>query len=342
VDVDEKDFATLGSFRFDVAVELREALGRGTTAVVKTAGAIWAMCDPSEQETVAVKCVQSSDDEVHQFVLEEYRLLQELRHESIISVQALYMNTHHSLMIMELCDSTLNSHVEACGPVSCSQGKPWIQQLLSAVAFLHSRRIVHRDIKPENLLLKRDQLKLTDFNSAARIGSKEPGSMLSARGTQHYTAPEVLAGRLWNERVDIWSSGLSVFFMLHGNLPWDARTLPADTLRLLLTAEQLPDISWNVPCHQTRHVVQQCLTLNMYDRPPAVELLQHPLFETPLVRMHSGPLHIAAVPAQSQRRWSGVASNPCTTAKEVLALLQLHKSARMVEVLTAQDSEQGG
>lgn len=81
-------------------------------------------------------------------------------------------------------------------------------QLLSGLAFCHSRRVLHRDLKPQNLLIdKEGSLKLADFGLARAIG-------IPVRTYTHevvtlwYRAPEILLGsKHYSTAVDVWSVG---------------------------------------------------------------------------------------------------------------------------------------
>jgi len=119
-------------------------------------------------------------------------------------------------------------------------------------------------------------LKITDFNSAKRIGNC-PGSslMLSERGTNFYSAPELRFGRIWNERVDIWASGMCFYFMRHAMAPFNIQEPgQANVFR----AGHLPRITWAGFSKMARALLLQCLTVEMRDRPAAMELVVHPLF----------------------------------------------------------------
>eukprot|EP00747_Dinoflagellata_sp_TGD_P198693 gnl/TRDRNA2_/TRDRNA2_71758_c1_seq1.p1 gnl/TRDRNA2_/TRDRNA2_71758_c1~~gnl/TRDRNA2_/TRDRNA2_71758_c1_seq1.p1 ORF type:complete len:268 (-),score=43.55 gnl/TRDRNA2_/TRDRNA2_71758_c1_seq1:173-880(-) len=100
--------------------------------------------------------------------------------------------------------------------------------------------------------------------------------MLTERGTRLFSAPELSFGGLWNERIDIWASGLSLYFMLKASIPFKIRDRKA---QFALRSGQLPDMDWTGITPLMQNLIRQCLTVNMHDRPPAMELLLHPLFE---------------------------------------------------------------
>ncbi|MCJ1350253.1 MAG: Chk1 protein kinase [Icmadophila ericetorum] len=144
----------------------------------------------------------------------------------------------------------------------------YFSQLISAVAYMHSKGVGHRDLKPENILLSADgNLKLADFGLATLFSyNGERKECTTSCGSPPYTAPEVVicpkttSGRTTQsysaDLVDIWSCGVVLFVLLVGNTPWDEpvdrsyefyeyvktngrpddelwRNLPAETLSLL-------------------------------------------------------------------------------------------------------------
>jgi len=90
------------------------------------------------------------------------------------------------------------------------------EQMLAAVAYSHSHRVVHCDIKPENLILFSDgRLLLTDFGISRVAHRTVQGS---GWGTMGYIAPEQAMGKL-SFRSDVFSMGLVLYRMLSGQLP---------------------------------------------------------------------------------------------------------------------------
>lgn len=93
-----------------------------------------------------------------------------------------------------------------------------ILNLVKILEYVHSIGIFHRDIKPENILLSSDQVYLIDWGFADKFNNAyDPG----VRGTLFYMAPELFyTYPIIGPQNDIWSLGITLFFMLTGAVPW--------------------------------------------------------------------------------------------------------------------------
>jgi len=114
----------------------------------------------------------------------------------------------------ELLDRIINKeHYTELEAAKC------FMQIMDAIQYLHSQGIVHRDIKAQNLLVSAslDDLRVIDFNTARRL---EEGGSLTMTGTHEWSAPEVLLGSSPSDCSDIWGTGLCLYFMLQGKLPY--------------------------------------------------------------------------------------------------------------------------
>ncbi|KAM1385643.1 hypothetical protein ACFX2F_032187 [Malus domestica] len=101
--------------------------------------------------------------------------------------------------------------------VKATEAAAIIKQLLEAVLHCHRLGVVHRDLKTENVLFNsRNNLKLADFGSAE--WTRDGSAMVGVVGTPYYVAPEVLMGREYNEKIDVWSAGVMMYIML-GEIP---------------------------------------------------------------------------------------------------------------------------
>ena len=116
-------------------------------------------------------------------------------------------------------------------------------QLLDGLARAHAERVIHRDIKPDNLFLAQERgeevLKILDFSIAkdeSQEGLTGDGDVL---GTPHYLAPEQAMGRPVDARVDLWASGVVMYEMLTGALPFEGENFPQLVMGIL-TASPAP------------------------------------------------------------------------------------------------------
>ena len=99
-----------------------------------------------------------------------------------------------------------------------------IRQILSAVSYLHSKKIAHRDIKPENILFESNDalnVKLLDFGNSRQMGEND--AMHGVYGTAFYVAPEVNKGD-YDEKCDVWSIGVILYMLLSGNPPFNGNS----------------------------------------------------------------------------------------------------------------------
>merc|ERR1712070_1095704 len=107
------------------------------------------------------------------------------------------------------------------------------QQFLCGLAHIHAHEIVHRDIKPSNILMSgpphesmpAGSIKISDFGSAQRTAEFAPSSV----GTAMFLAPELaLASQVPSQlatKVDIWAAGLTMYYIVTKQLPFNAQTL---------------------------------------------------------------------------------------------------------------------
>ncbi|KAI7731836.1 hypothetical protein M8C21_011211 [Ambrosia artemisiifolia] len=165
------------------------------------------------------------------------------RNPNITQVHGVYEDDNYLHIVMDLCESPdlfdrisnhgrVFSEMEACSVFS---------QLMLAISYCHRLGIAHRDIKPENVLFNSSgKLKLADFGLAEWFGMNAGGMMTGVVGTPYYVAPEILSGRVYNEKVDIWSAGVVLYIMLSGVPPFYGETR-AETLQAVLRGNlQLP------------------------------------------------------------------------------------------------------
>ena len=154
----------------------------------------------------------------------EIKILKSIKHHNLIQLYSVIENPTTIFLMMEYATGgELFEYIVNKKRLSEPEACKFYQQILSGVEYLHKLGIVHRDLKPENLLLdhKKD-IKLVDFG-LSNIYSNSKGELLSTPcGSPCYAAPEMLLSKNYSGlMVDIWSSGIILFAMICGFLPFD-------------------------------------------------------------------------------------------------------------------------
>ncbi|MDD2056150.1 bifunctional protein-serine/threonine kinase/phosphatase [Pseudomonas sp. GD03860] len=127
---------------------------------------------------------------------------------------------HLYYLMREYRGQTLAQLLEHSGPLPLAQWQGLAQQLLQAVGMLHRRNILHRDIKPENIHLDDNgQLRLLDFGLAYCPGLSEDRAH-ELPGTPSFIAPEAFEGQAPSPQQDLYSVGVTLFYLLTGHYPY--------------------------------------------------------------------------------------------------------------------------
>ncbi|XP_045442793.1 serine/threonine-protein kinase ULK3 isoform X4 [Pipistrellus kuhlii] len=202
---------------------LTERLGSGTYATVYKAYA-----KKDTREVVAIKCVakKSLNKASVENLLTEIEILKGIRHPHIVQLKDFQWDSDNIYLIMEFCaggDLSRFIHTRRILPEKVA--RVFMQQLASALQFLHQRNISHLDLKPQNILLsslEKPHLKLADFGFSQHMSPWDEKHVL--RGSPLYMAPEMVCQRQYDARVDLWSVGVILYEALFGQPPFASRS----------------------------------------------------------------------------------------------------------------------
>jgi eukaryotic-like serine/threonine-protein kinase len=168
---------------------------------------------------VAIKVVDSNCVDL-KMMYREREIMQALQHEHIVPcLDAGEYGRYHYLVMPYLQGGTLEDMLNGC-LLTLDEVCSILEQLASALTYMHALGLLHRDIKPANILFDQDNtLYLTDFGIVTWLGEK-PGCNGHMMGTPHYIAPEILEGNV-DERSEVYSVGILLYEMLTGYVPFD-------------------------------------------------------------------------------------------------------------------------
>lgn len=298
-----------------------EALGQGSTGVVYKA------TSKTDGTVVALKTLRTTDIDHLQHLRREYDLLRQLDHANIIKALEFTEGPFECSMALEYFDGfhlkrAVRGAVGRC--LSEETAQKLFAQLLSAIDYLHQRRIVHRDVKADNVLVTRkfDRLKLIDFNTAHNLAD---GNALTMTGTHEYVPPEVMLGESPSESGDIWGAGLCLYYMLAGCFPERQDQCP--NLEEVVKGSLSPSPSrrspalrgrgWSATSDACKTMVQKCLELDKARRPAAMILLADPWFLADACATHAPEATATAQPPSGRvrRRSCGPDASPGVKAK---------------------------
>jgi serine/threonine-protein kinase len=146
-----------------------------------------------------------------------------LNHPNIVTIYELGEHEGNPFIAMEfLPGEPLEKTLRERGRLPLLESLSIVEQICAGLGFAHSHGLVHRDIKPANVIVLPDgRVKIVDFGIARLVDRNTRLTKTDAvMGTFHYIAPERLKGEASDGRADIWSTGIMLYEMLSGELPF--------------------------------------------------------------------------------------------------------------------------
>lgn len=140
---------------------------------------------------------------------------------NIVSIFDCFYENNTAYSVMEYLDGiTLENYVEAYGALSSGQTLYIADKLTMALLVLHSGGVLHRDISPDNVMLCRDgSVKLIDFGAARQFLSEGTAGYTVIMKTGFSPAEQYSQGSDVDQRADIYSAGMVLYYALSGNVP---------------------------------------------------------------------------------------------------------------------------
>ena len=178
---------------------------------------------------VCVKILSPSltnDKKAVELFLTEARAIAELEHPNIVQVYNVGKERGYYFIVMSYVEGqTLSQIIKKQKNIPLNTILDWFEGILLGLDAAHSKGIIHRDIKPSNILITADmQPKIVDFGIAKKV-NKDTNSTKTTElaGTAYFIAPEQALGRDLDTRVDLYSVGASLYYILTGQFPYNGK-----------------------------------------------------------------------------------------------------------------------
>ena len=156
----------------------------------------------------------------------EIEIQSHLRHQNILKLFGFFDDEKQIYLILEYCPGgELYADLKSSkgGHFTEEKSANYINQIIQAIKFMHSKDVIHRDIKPENLLEHDGTIKLADFGWSVHAPSNRRQTMC---GTLDYLPPEMVGRRreTYDKTIDIWGLGILTYEFCVGSPPFESNT----------------------------------------------------------------------------------------------------------------------
>ncbi|CAG5098317.1 Oidioi.mRNA.OKI2018_I69.XSR.g15558.t2.cds [Oikopleura dioica] len=225
------DDAHIGKYK------LIKTIGKGNFAKVKLAKHLLTGRD------VAIKVINKKEMSTTNLskLMREVRIMKMLHHPHVVQLFEVIETRETLHLVMEYANGgEVFDYLVAHGKMKENEARVKFRQIVSAVQYMHQKRIVHRDLKAENLLLDSEMnIKIADFGFSNEF---TPGTKLDTFcGSPPYAAPELFQGKKYDgPEVDVWSLGVILYTLVSGSLPFDGQNLKELRERVLRGKYRIP------------------------------------------------------------------------------------------------------
>ena len=216
-------------------------------------------------------------DRQKQKLITEIKIHKSCHYPNIVAFEHNFEDSENVYILLELCQNqTLNEIHLRRKILTELEVQCYIIQLVKALQYLHSHRIIHRDLKLGNLFLNdKMELKVGDFGLATKL-DYDGERKKTICGTPNYIAPEVISKSGHSYAVDIWAIGIIIFTLLCGKPPFETRDVKTTYGKI-----KAADYSFPENCKISKvakNLIKKILVVDSKSRPSLKDILLDDFF----------------------------------------------------------------
>uniref|UniRef100_A0A8C1D7R5 CaM kinase-like vesicle-associated protein n=2 Tax=Cyprinus carpio TaxID=7962 RepID=A0A8C1D7R5_CYPCA len=230
------------------------------------------------------KFLKKDGRKVRKAAKNEILILKMVKHPNILQLVDVYETRKEYYLFLELATGReVFDWILDQGYYSERDTSNVIRQVMEAVAYLHSLKIVHRNLKLENLVyynrLKHSKIVISDFH----LAKLENGLIKEPCGTPEYLAPEVVGRQRYGRAVDCWALGVIMYILLSGNPPFydetdddDYENHDKNLFRKILAGDyEFDSPYWDEISDSAKNLVSRLMEVDQDQRLTAQEAINH-------------------------------------------------------------------
>ena len=247
-----------------------KTIGEGTFGKVKLA------IHKLTQEKVAIKILEKkkiNNEKDLERIKKEIKYLKMLNHPNIIKIYEIIESEDNFYISMEyVSGGELFNYIVKNKRLNEDETSFFYSQIIHIIKEIHKHKICHRDLKPENLLLTQNKtIKLIDFG----LSNEYEDYLITPCGSPCYASPEVIKGKKYSGLgIDLWASGIILFSMLCGYLPFDDKNNDELFKKILKCKIEFP--KKNIISENAQDLIRKILEPEQSKRIKLEEILNHP------------------------------------------------------------------
>ena len=230
------------------------------------------------QEQVAIKILEKNKI-INQKDLEriekEIKYMKMLNHPNIVKIYEIIEDENNYYISMEYVPGgELFNYIVKNKRLTENESSFFYSQIIHIIKEIHKHKICHRDLKPENLLLTQHKtIKITDFG----LSNEYEDFLMTPCGSPCYASPEVLKGKKYSGLgIDLWASGIILYSMLCGYLPFDDKNNDELFKKILKCKIEFPKNNNIIISENAKDLIRKILQPEPSKRITLEEILEHP------------------------------------------------------------------